>query len=178
MGLGKLQTQKSIEMAITEIKHWLSEINVSGLDLDVRYDAKINVALLRMKHNGKNYEFRSTMQSNCRLNMWAIARVMEYKVRSHLMGIETFEKSMSPYLMIEGKVENNSFNQQSTNEKSYIILGISSIASNDEIKKKYKELMKGWHPDMANSKEAKAEFEKRSAEINNAYAEIKNERGL
>ncbi len=172
--LGELRTEQSIESAIREINHWLSRIAVDGLD--IKYDAKSNIAVLKFTYNSKDYEFRSTNQKNCRLNMWAIARVMEFKIRAHLMKIEDFGSSMEHYKQLEGRVEFQK--KDNINEINYIRLGISPLASNDEIRKKYRALMKSFHPDMALSVEAKKEFEKRAAEINQAYAEIKKERGM
>lgn len=172
--IGELRTERSIESAIKEINKWLSKITVDGLNIE--YDAKLNIAVLRFIYNSKNYEFRSTNQKNCRLNMWGIARVVEFKVRAHLMKIEDFGASMAHYKLLEGRVEFQK--QESVNEINYIRLGISPLASNDEIRKKYRQLMKSFHPDMALSIEAKKEFEKRSYEINQAYAEIKKERGI
>lgn len=172
-----MATQKPIETARKEIIRWLGMVSVSGLDIDIRYDAATNVALLRFKYKNKDYEFCSTKQDNCRLNMWGIARVIEYKVRSQIMGIEDFADSMYRYqLQIEGKVEVPKM--KNVNELNYVVLGISPLASNDELQKKYKELMKAFHPDMTLSILAKAEFEKRAAEINKAWAEIKKERGI
>ena len=172
--IGELRTEKSIESAIKEIRKWLSLIAANVLDTE--YDAKSNIAVLKLEHNDKYYEFRSTNQKNCRLNMWGIAKVMEFKVRAQLMKIEDFGASMEHYKLLEGKVESQT--QTSVNETNYIRLGISPLASNDEIRKKYRQLMKSFHPDMALSTEAKKEFEKRTAEINGAYAEIKKERGM
>lgn len=174
--IGQLTTEKPIEKAMKEIKEWLSKLNVNGLDIDLRYDAKTNIAVLRFKFKGKDYEFISRKQSNCRLNMWAIARVMEFKVRAQLMEIEDFSESMFRY-KLEGKVEPQAAAAPG-NEMNYVKLGISPLASNREIQEKYKTLMKSFHPDMALSELAKAEFEKRAAEINQAYNEIKKERGI
>ena len=85
-----------------EIRQNLSRMGVSGISIDIRYDVRSNVAMVRFNFNGKNY---------------------------------------------------------------------------DEIEKVYKKLAKAFHPDMALSEEAKKEFEKRFGEINQAYSEIKKERG-
>jgi hypothetical protein len=179
--IGVLRTKEPIEKAISEIKNWLSFVKVSGLDLIIQYDARINIAVLKFKKNGKDYEFRSTTQANCRLNMWGIARVMEYKVRSHLMKIEDFDKSMSAYLQLENKSDTRAESiskSSSYTELNYVALGISPLSSNIQIQEKYKSLMRSFHPDMALSEEAKKEFEKRASQINQAYAQIKLERGL
>ena len=174
--IGELRTEKSIDSAIKEIKKWLSLIGVNGFDIDIRYDVRSNSAILMFKYKDRDYEFHSTNQKNCRLNMWGIARVMEFKIRAQLMKIEDFGASMESYKLLEGRVESQT--QEPMNEINYIRLGISPLASNEEVRKKYKQLMKSFHPDMALSIEAKQEFEKRSAEINQAYAEIKKEREM
>lgn len=174
--IGQLTTEKSIEEAMKEITEWLSLIHVNGLDIDLRHDAKTNVAMLRFKYKGKDYEFISREQANCRLNMWGIARVIEWRVRGQIMKIEDFATSMVSY-KLEGKVEPAAATTP-VNEMNYVKLGISPLASNIEIVAKYKELMKTFHPDMVNSAEAKKEFDKRAAEINQAYNEIKKERGI
>jgi len=60
----------------------------------------------------------------------------------------------------------------------YNVLGIKRSSSNEEIKARYKTLIKSFHPDMAVSKEAKMVFEEKMKEINAAYAEIKREKGI
>ena len=139
--LGQITTTKPIENAVREIRDWLDRININGLDVNTRWDAKNNIALVQLKYKNANYEFRSTNQHNCRLNMYAIARVMEFKVRAHLMEIEKFDKSMQAYLAIENKSSyQNPFNQISADEKNYAVLGLNSLASNEEIKNAYKSL--------------------------------------
>lgn len=176
--LGQLKTTESIERAMRIIRDWLNKIGVNGMEINTNYDARLNIAVLKFRYKDVNYEFRSTSQSNCRLNMWAIARVMEYKVRSSLMGIEDFQKSMKAYLSIEDKSGTEQNTQIQTEQKNYIVLGLSPLASNEEITKRFKELARSFHPDMALSDEAKKEFEKRFSEITNAYSEIKKERQL
>ena len=181
VGIGRLKTSRSISQAISKINFWLNKLKDNGLNIDTRYDAGINVSLLKFNYQNKDYEFRSTKQDNCRLNMWAIARVIEYKVRSHIMNIEKFETSMSPYLQIENKSSYQSENfVKKTNENNYKILGIDLTSSNEEINKRYKELQKMYHPDRIAdfSDTAKNDFQNKIAEINKAYSEIKQERGI
>ncbi len=175
--IGQLQTKKSIEKAMKEITEWLALIGVNGLDVDLRYDAKTNVAMLKFTYKGKPYEFISRDQADCRLNMWGIARVIEWRVRGQLMKIEDFGESMFRY-KLEGNVEPPAAATMPVNEMNYVKLGISPLASNAQIIARHRELMKTFHPDMVNSQEAKKEFEKRAAEINQAYNAIKKERGI
>lgn len=179
--LGTLQTTKTIEQGMKEIRDWLFEMKVNGIDININYDPASNVALLRFKFQGKAYEFRSTKQKNCRLNLHAIARAMEGKVRNSIMGIEDFRKAMSPYLMLENKsdyVSEHGRPEQEASDKDYAIIGLTPLASNQEIEARYRHLMKTFHPDNALSSEAKVEFQKRASEINSVYSNIKKARGL
>ncbi len=69
-----------------------------------------------------------------------------------------------------------------TNSHAYQILGISSKASNEEVKHAYKKLAREYHPDMLISKGVPKDFisfaNEKMKEINNAYDEIEKERGL
>ena len=109
--------------------------------------------------------------------MWAIARAMESKVRNHIMEIEPFEKSMKSYLLLEGSTAPLEEHEKA-DVTSYAIIGISPLASNDELEKHYKKTAKAWHPDMAGSEEARKVFEDKFSEINSAWEQIKKESGL
>lgn len=178
--IGQLNTREPIEKAIRVIRDWLFKINVSPMSINTNYDPRINVAVLKFNYKSKDYEFRSTKQSNCRLNMWGIARVMEYKVRASLMGIEDFDKSMRSYLALEDKSGIHNEYTPKSEDKNYVILGISPLASNEEIKKRYYELQKNFHPDLLTDlkDEAKKLMQDKISEINVAYTEIKKERGI
>lgn len=52
-----------------------------------------------------------------------------------------------------------------TREEAYMILGIGSNSSSDEIKSAYRKLARIWHPDINKSPNAEAEFKK----ISEAY---------
>lgn len=177
MKIGQLRTTETIDKAMREIREWLTKINVEPMSLNTNWDARQNIALLKFSRKGKSYEFRSSKQNNCRLNMHAIARVMEYKVRAHLMGIEEFETAMSPYLQLEG-YSTPTQEVKKGNDRFYAIIGISPLASNDELTSHYKKMAKSWHPDMAGSEEAKVVFEQKFSELNQAWSEIKKERGI
>jgi DnaJ-domain-containing protein 1 len=60
----------------------------------------------------------------------------------------------------------------------YEILGVGRDATKQEVKERYIYLIKAYHPDMANSKEAKGVFEEKIKEINDAYAKIKKEKRM
>lgn len=187
MNIGTLSVQKPIENAIKNIREWLNTLGVNGLSVDTRYDAKQNIAVLRFNYKGQWYEFKSSKQKNCRLNMHAIARVMEFKVRSHLMQIEEFQKSMKSYVAIEASADamSKGFSQQNNDEvkgpladlEDYALIGANQFMSNDELKKCYRLACKAWHPDMADEV-SKEIFEEKFAEINDAWQRISLERGI
>src|SRR6201996_7373093 len=64
----------------------------------------------------------------------------------------------------------------------YVILGVSYVASEDEIKQTYRRLMRENHPDSLMARGVPAEFVKlandKLAAINSAYDRIEQERGL
>jgi DnaJ like chaperone protein len=67
-------------------------------------------------------------------------------------------------------------------EKYYAILGTSSRASDDEIKRQYRKLVKEYHPDKIASKGLPEEFTKlandKFREIQDAYDAVKHERNM
>jgi DnaJ like chaperone protein len=68
------------------------------------------------------------------------------------------------------------------NDQAYTILGVSSQASDDEVKAAYKKLVIEYHPDKLMAKGVPEDFIKianeKMAEINSAYDTISKERGL
>ncbi len=65
-------------------------------------------------------------------------------------------------------------------DNSYLTLGISKNASNDEIKRAYRKLALKYHPDKVDSLDhkAKKEAQQKFQKISEAYNKIKQERGL
>lgn len=170
---------KYMPSIMDEIRQNLARMGTDGISVDIRYDVRTNTGLVRFNFKNKPYEMIVKNQKDVRANMWAIARRIEYKARMHILGIEDFDISVSPYLALENKSGyQNTTEPNKANPKAYATFGISEIASNDDINKKYRSLVKTFHPDMALSEEAKKEFQRRMQEINQAYTEICEERGI
>src|SRR5574342_710314 len=145
---------KYMPAIIEEIRSNLSRMEVDGLSIDIRHDVRTNVALVNFTFKGKRYEMVVRNQKDVRSNMWAIAKRVEYKARMHLLGIESFDISVSPYLALENHSDFKGTTMQTTaSSRAYAVLGVSEIAGNEEIKKKYHSLCKSFHPDMALSDE-------------------------
>ncbi len=82
----------------------------------------------------------------------------------------------------ENNSSNDSHMQQVSLDECYKILGCSSSASNDEIKRAYKKQIRSYHPDVIASKELAPEFmefaKQQTQKITEAYDTIRNERGF
>ena len=75
---------------------------------------------------------------------------------------------------------NQSYNESSQSKDPYEVLGVSKTASFDEVKKKYRELVRKYHPDFLENKNDANESAKRTKktqEINEAYEKIKSIKG-
>ena len=176
MKIGQLKTTEPIYKAENEVKEWLYRLGVNGLSINTAYDARTNISLVRFNYKGKNYEFISRKQKNSRLNMFGIAKAMEYKVRLHLMEIEDFGTAMKGYLQIEGTIGTGE--SVPHDALPYQLIGISPTSSNDELEAHYKRLLKLTHPDRMVNPEDKEFANKRLVEINESWMKIKTERGI
>jgi DnaJ like chaperone protein len=74
------------------------------------------------------------------------------------------------------------FNPRASIGTSYTVLGVTSGATDDEIKKAYRKLAKEYHPDVVANKGMGEDFQKFAAEkmraINSAYDAVKEARGM
>lgn len=80
-----------------------------------------------------------------------------------------------------GSYHRNSVKESSI-EQAYTLLGITTEATNDEVKKAYRALVREYHPDIIKSQGASDEYLKEATEkvqeINAAYEMIKKSRGI
>lgn len=70
--------------------------------------------------------------------------------------------------------------QENLSQNAYTILGVDPSASDEEVKKAYREMAKKNHPDLVSNlgEEVRQAAEKKFQEINEAYETIKKQRGL
>ena len=97
------------------------------------------------------------------------------------MGIEPFSTAMSPYLKLQGSITDH--HTPPTRESvevlaAYATLGVSSLASNGQIRDAYRQMAKTMHPDREPTPEGKAILERKLREVNEAWEAIKKWRAI
>jgi len=136
----------------------------------------------------KDYDIREVSQQ--------VGRYMDYSTRlqllHYLFGIANSDGVISPtelnvINMISGYmgVTNSDFASVKAmfikeTDSAYKILGISPTATDEEVKKAYREMAKKNHPDLVSNlgDEVRQAAEKKFQEINAAYETIKKQRGM
>lgn len=103
---------------------------------------------------------------------------MLHRIAYHLGFSEQDLRSMMERF---GSYHRNSVKESSI-DQSYTLLGITAEATNDEVKKAYRSLVREYHPDIIKSQGASDEYLKEATEkvqeINAAYEMIKKSRGM
>ena len=108
--------------------------------------------------------------------------VLHYREEKMLIKVsEIFKISSVDYNRIKGIYENKkSFSSADKLKRFYNLLGVSDTDSLDSIKKKYRSIIKEYHPDRIQGKGLPDEFinfaNKKLVEFNEAYNEIKKQK--
>lgn len=132
-------------------------------------------------------------EEGIRIRIYIYARLCEMMLADGQISAEEDKilRSIPQHLGLPNEIysrffENNSSNdlhkQQVSLDECYKILGCSSSASNDEIKRAYKKQIRSYHPDVIASKELAPEFmefaKQQTQRITEAYETIRKERGF
>jgi DnaJ-domain-containing protein 1 len=164
------------------IVHRLIELGVLGFD-EASEPQRSGAPWSRREIDDLAREYRSQMQideiasrhkryKNAILHKLVELRLLDVSDRNTLLNLS---QSAGPeYVSHEGGEQNHG----SADLNPYAVLGLKKGATNKEVRERYVYLIKAYHPDMALSKEAKAAFEEKIKEINDAYAKIKKEKGM
>ncbi|AFV97742.1 heat shock protein dnaj domain-containing protein [Candidatus Sulfuricurvum sp. RIFRC-1] len=103
---------------------------------------------------------------------------MLHRIAYHLGFSELDLKAMMERF---GSYHRNSVKESSI-DQAYALLGVTAEATNDEVKKAYRALVREYHPDIIKSQGASEEYLKEATEkvqdINAAYEMIKKSRGI
>jgi len=177
----KVDTPVPPQTTRAELEELFIRFGIPMVDVNIAWDARTGAAYLKLRYQGKDYEYRSTRQKNVQNNVRAIKILMEAKIRAHKRGLEDFGVAMSPYLRLEGGSTYTYTNATPTEvapeeKKAYAVLGVNPLASDIEIDAARKKLIKIYHPDRAPDEETRKVMEDKMVEINSAYELIKARR--
>lgn len=96
--------------------------------------------------------------------------------------VQIFRLPQSLFDSLKNQYGTSAFGRQNQKKKSYAVLGISPSADNEEVKRAYRKMVSEYHPDKIASKGLPDEFIRfahdKFREIQEAYQEIRSERGL
>lgn len=119
---------------------------------------------LMMQSKTMTYDFKNKVLYALRLELAMCKSLRDYKM--FLSEVKFWERSIKFELeFMDKQVENISEKIQCLN-----ILGLSPNVNFDEVKKRYRELVKQFHPDVSSEVDAKEVFIK----INDAYNKLRN----
>ena len=178
------RSEVPLNTSVSEIREELAKLGINGMTVDVRWDVNSGACMVGFVYNGQKYERRSTQQPNASKNMRAIFLNLKHKVLDHLRGVEPFEASMHFYKAIEGSTTSPPpFETPSVPEKevlaAYADIGAFPYDSEVELRKKYHQNVKAWHPDRFNSDPQMLEVaQKKTSKINEAWNTIKKARRI
>lgn len=156
-----------LEMLRTKVKKWGGEI----LDMQTSYATA--TVIITLRKDGQIFKFpysNKTARNSIEVLAWSIRNLIMCDER----GILPFVKTAHEYLQLEGSTE--PFVE--ADEKYFVVLGLSSKASNHEVIKAYKGFARDLHPDtfVGLSEDLRKDSERKFAEMTEAYNEIKKAR--
>ena len=146
------------------------------------------------KKDPNNYQSYAKQLKDCLLDkkvlqeilnaLFAIAyadKQLHYKEEKMLVEIsEIFGVSKEDFDRVKSVYKNKTSSVQDKLQKSYALLGVSESDSLDNIKKKYRNIIKDYHPDRIQGKGLPDEFikfaNKKLVDFNEAYNEIKKQK--
>ncbi len=142
-------SKKTAEQLKKDVRNWLMRIGVQPSDI------KINLAKAKARVeytiNKVIYNFSSFMQKNATNNLAAVEQFLHYRVLGIERGIETTEQAFAGYEALpdysNGKIED-----------PYIIFGFKEKVPIEEVRKKYKQMAKRYHPDVNPDENTQKEF--------------------
>ena len=182
-------TDSEVQFGTTkkELIACLQRIGVEPGTVLITGDIASGAALVRFTWKGNAYERRSIKQPNVSKNMRVIFLNLRQKAIDHRRGVENFGDSMYRYLQIGAGPQGAGQappppppQDEEELRKAYAALGLTAMAANAEIEKRYKGLVQRWHPDRQTIDDAalKEEATQRMQGINAAYTLIKKARGM
>lgn len=127
---------------------------------------------------GRNMDYSSRLQLLHYL--FGIAAADGFVSEQEVEVIHTISSSMRIYESDYASIKAMFVREENVSQNAYTILGIDPSATDEEVKKAYREMAKKNHPDLVSSlgEEVRLAAEKKFQEITQAYETIKKQRGL
>ncbi len=144
-----IHTVRTADQLKRDCRNWLTRLGVQQSDIKINLsDGTAQVEYI-IKHI--IYQFSSTLQKNASCNLAAVEQFLHYRVLGIERGIETTEQAFAGYEALpdysNGKIEN-----------PYIVFGFQEKVPFEQVKSKFKELAKRYHPDVNPDKNTHSEF--------------------
>ena len=120
----------------------------------------------------------------CRIVISVIAKGAESSARYQTYNSHNYRSSYQNSYQNNYQHNNTSDNSQKTESKGieyhYSVLGVSSSATDAEVKKAYRDMVRKFHPDMVSTQGENAQrmAERKTQELNEAYQNIKSWRNM
>lgn len=130
------------------------------------------------------YEFGIILWIVCRIVVSVIAKGAESSARNQTYDRHNYRSSYQKSYQNNYQHNNTSGNSQKTEsnglEYYYSVLGVPSAATDAEVKKAYRDMVRKYHPDMVSTQGESVQrmAERKTQEINEAYHNIKSWRNM
>lgn len=159
----KMESLKPADTIKKDIRTWLARIGVQQTEISIR--TSNDMVEIEYMLNRKRYVFSSHLQKNIQSNLAAVEQFLHYRVLGIERGIETAEQAFAGYEALPDHTGG-------TSEDPYMILDVQRTDDIDEIRRKFKNLAKRYHPDINKSQGADLQFHR----LKRAMDEIEKER--
>ncbi|HOV13352.1 MAG TPA: DnaJ domain-containing protein [Spirochaetota bacterium] len=176
---GKKAAIELMESFKNYVENGYSTDRLQSLCEELRYGVDSNTKVNLINILFKIIKFRGFYSKS---EVDALKRIAQYMgMNINPFGNSNYNENFYGYYEnSDGYYQNQNIYNYTTAKDYYKVLEIDNSASDDDIKKQYRNLCKKYHPDIVNNlpeKDKKASEEKMK-EIIDAYEEIKKERGI
>jgi len=154
-----MKTSRSSDALKRDVRNWLNRIGVQNSDIVITHDG--NSADLTYILDGKEYAFKSVMQTIYTNNLAAVEQFLHSRVLGIERGIETAEQAFKGYEALPAPDHKKS---------PWEVLGFEEPVSLLRAVVKFKDRIKEVHPDVNDSPMAAVQFD----ELHKAIEEIKS----
>ena len=126
------------------------------------------------------YEFGIILWIVCRIVISVIAKGAESSARYQTYNSHNYRSSYQNNYQHNNTSGNSQKTESNGMEYYYSVLGVPSAATDAEVKKAYRDMVRKYHPDMVSTQGESVQrtAERKTQEINEAYQNIKSWRNM